>query len=105
MQVSMRKMRETETINPEDYQRLVSEINCAFDDSVQLCTVVLHQADQLYHRNHDDEHLYRGQTANQAFLIISSFQSLLASELVHLAGLEPGAAYILMTSTERSSRT
>ena len=76
---------EMKTINPEGYQRLVSGINCAGDDFVKLCTAT----DQLYHQDHD-EHLNPGQTANQGFHIISSFQGHPAPELVHRAGLELG---------------
>ena len=74
---------EMKVINPENYRSLVSGVNCDPKDFVRVC----HEADELYHVDHD-EHLNPGQAANQGFHVINSFRGRPDPELVHRAGLE-----------------
>lgn len=71
------------TINPENYQHLVTGINCRSEEFVQCSSA----AEHLYHSK-KDEHLSPGQQANEGYHFINSFPGHPDPELVHRAGVE-----------------
>ena len=71
------------TINPENYQNLVTGINCNANEFVQCSSA----AEHLYHSK-KDEHLNPGQQANEGYHFINSYPGHPDPELVHRAGVE-----------------
>lgn len=74
---------DVKTINPQNFQHLVTGINCDAKEFVRCA----YAAEHLYH-SQKDEHLHPGQQANEGYHFINSFPGHPDPELVHRAGVE-----------------